>query len=178
MSLTEEITAVSIPEFTVSGRYLARLAEGNLTRDEDVASHFCVYFLPYDPKTERVFIVHHKKSGLWLSPGGHIDRNEQLHEALEREAHEELGISYRAPAGLKPFLLTITPIVHGITPCKMHYDIWFGIPTDGSDFMVDPREFHETRWLTIADARKIVIDPSNLEALDKIEEVFAKAPAV
>lgn len=46
-----------------------RLEEGNITRDENPKSHFCVWFLPYDLRTKKVFIVHHKKSGLWISPG-------------------------------------------------------------------------------------------------------------
>ena len=54
----------------VKERYVSRLENGNLTRKEDDVSHFCAYFLPYDTKTKKVFIVAHKKSGLWLSPGG------------------------------------------------------------------------------------------------------------
>jgi 8-oxo-dGTP diphosphatase len=162
----------------IAKQFLTRAEVGNLTRDEEVQSHFCVYFLPYNPKTEQVFIVAHKKSGLWLSPGGHIDKGELLLETLKRELKEELGVEYNPVADLKPFLLTITPIENQNQKCKTHYDFWYGIPTDGSDFKVDPREFNETRWLSISEARKLVTDPPNLEALAKIEEIFAKAPAV
>jgi 8-oxo-dGTP pyrophosphatase MutT (NUDIX family) len=173
----QEVVSLS-PDSAVADKFLARVADGALTRDENPPSHFCVYFLPYNSKTEQVFIVAHKKSGLWLSPGGHVDKGELLFETLEREMKEELGVDYHAPVGFNPFLLTITPIENRVQPCKVHYDIWYAIPTNGSDFNVDPREFHETRWLTIAEARKLVIDPPNLEALAKIEEIFAKAPAL
>lgn len=153
-------------------KFLTRLSDGNLTRDEDEASHFCVYFLPYNPKSQKVFIVHHKKAGLWLSPGGHIDKRETPLEALEREIKEELGVTYKAPANFKPFLLTITPIESSIQPCREHYDLWYGVRTDGSDFQIDAREFHETKWLSLVEAKKLVTDVPNLKAIEKIEQNF------
>lgn len=50
--------------------------------------------------TVAVFVVHnnhvllhpHKKLGLWLPPGGHIDAPELPDEAAVREVHEEAGI--------------------------------------------------------------------------------------
>ncbi len=152
--------------------FLARFYEGQPTRDEEKASHFCVYFLPYNPGSKKVFIVHHKKSGLWLSPGGHIDKGETPLEALAREMKEELGVAYEPSANSQPFLLTITPIENAIQPCKAHYDLWFSVRQDGGHFQIDPREFHQTRWLTVAEARELVTDPPNLEALENIEQNF------
>ena len=77
----------------LTDKYVKRVTKGGLlTRDENPESHFCVYFLPYNQKTNEVFIIHHKKSGLWLSPGGHIDKGEDLLRAVNREISEELGI--------------------------------------------------------------------------------------
>ena len=175
-NLEEEIKSIITPEITtesVAKRYLKRLSDGNYTRDENLASHYCVYFLTYNKRTKQIFLGHHKKSGLWLSPGGHIDKGEKLMDVLSREIYEELGIENKAKEQMKPFLFTITPIINQVVgPCKEHFDIWYRIPTDGSDFNVDPAEFHATRWLTIDEARKIVIDKSNLEALDKMEDFF------
>lgn len=83
---------------------------------------------------------------------------------------------YQPSADLKPFLIGITPIENPTQPCKAHYDIWYAIPTDGHDFKIDPREFHETRWLTVDEARILVADPLNLQALAKIEEILPEAP--
>ncbi|MFK3980812.1 NUDIX hydrolase [Micromonospora sp. NPDC050397] len=41
---------------------------------------------------DRVLLVHHRKSGLWLYPGGHVDPNEDPAEAAVREAREETGV--------------------------------------------------------------------------------------
>jgi len=56
-----------------------------------------------------VYVVHdgatalheHAKLGMWLPPGGHIERDELPHEAAVRETYEELGLSVElvAPRG-------------------------------------------------------------------------------
>src|SRR3989344_8627469 len=95
-----------------------------------------------------------------------------LYQTLEREIREELGVEYRTPNNTQPFLLTITPIENVVQPCKVHYDVWYGILTNGSNFNIDPTEFYETRWLTIPEARVFVTDPPNLQALEKIEDLI------
>ena len=44
----------------------------------------------------KVLLVKHKKLGIWLNPGGHIDDGELPHEAAEREFFEETGVQVRA----------------------------------------------------------------------------------
>ena len=85
---------------------------------------------------------------------------------------EELGVTYKTPATFKPFLLTITPIENAMQPCKAHYDLWYGVQKDGSDFQIDTREFNETRWQTIDEARELVTDLPNLKALEKMDQDF------
>lgn len=159
----------------VCKRFSERIKEDKLTRDENPTSHFCCYFLPYNPVTKQVFIVHHKKSGLWIAPGGHIDNGENLMQTLNREIEEELGVKNEIKNKIRPFLLTITPINNPAHSCKEHLDIWYRFPTDGSEFNVDPREFHNTKWLSIDKARKLVTDQPNLQALDDMEELFTHA---
>lgn len=152
----------------ICNAFKARLGEGLPTRDENTKTHFCVYFLPFNPKNKKVFIVHHKKSGLWLSPGGHVDKGETILEALNQEIDEELGVKNFFKETPPPFLLTITPIENPIQPCKVHYDVWCLVLTDGGNFNVDPREFHNTKWLAIEEAGKIVTDSANIKALEII----------
>ncbi len=152
--------------------FLKRLEEGSFTRDENPQSHFGTYFLPYNQANKTVFIIHHKKSGLWISPGGHVDKSEGLLETLNREIDEELGMKNFFQEEQHPFLLTITPIENKVQLCKVHYDIWYLVHTDGSDFKINPREFHDTRWLTIDEAEKIVTDESNRKALKAIRKKY------
>lgn len=155
--------------------YLKRLAETDpLTRDESGLSHFCVYFLPYNPKTKQIFLVHHKKSGLWLSPGGHIDKGELLLDTLNREIGEELGMQNFFPQLPDPFLITVTPIDNQAqTVCKEHLDIWFLVETDGANFHVDLNEFHSTKWVDYNEAKKLTTDENNLKALKLIYSKFS-----
>ena len=44
----------------------------------------------------KVLLIKHKKLGIWLAPGGHIDGNELPEKAAEREFWEETGIKVRA----------------------------------------------------------------------------------
>jgi len=75
----------------ISKRFLDRLEQGILTRDENPVSHFCAYFGAYDPKAKEIFIGHHKKSGLWLVNGGHIDKDETLKETLREKLTKNGG---------------------------------------------------------------------------------------
>ena len=40
-----------------------------------------------------ILLVHHRRIGAWLPPGGHIDEFELPHEAAVREVFEETGIA-------------------------------------------------------------------------------------
>lgn len=94
-------------------------------------------------------------------------------QTLNREIEEELGVKNKIEGEIKPFLITITPINNATQPCKEHLDIWYCIPTDDSEFNVDPKEFHETRWVSINEARQLVIDKPNLQALDAMKKMLA-----
>ena len=173
--LASEIKSVidkDIAQESVILRFTERLSEGILTRDENPKTHFCAYFLPYNKEVGKVFIIHHKKSGLWLSPGGHIDKEEDLMTTLNREIDEELGIKNKIAEKIKPFLLTITPIDNSMQPCKEHLDVWYRIPMSEKEITANLREFHDSRWVTLREARNLITDPATLEALEKMESIL------
>ncbi|QQG47323.1 MAG: NUDIX domain-containing protein [Candidatus Woesebacteria bacterium] len=176
--LVTEITSIVETTDSVSEikqEYLRRLTEGLLTRDENPQTHYCVYFAGFSPEDREVFIGHHKKSGLWLFNGGHIDKGETPTEALRREIGEEWGNPNMPEDAVgKPELLTITKIDNPKQTCKTHYDIWHFIWLDKNTFNPDPeklaKEFHETRWITLDEAKKLITDPSTLEAIEYLEK--------
>lgn len=161
----------------VRKEFIRRAKEDALTRDENPITHFCVYFAAYDPENRQVFIGHHKKSGLWLFNGGHIDEGELPLEALEREVGEEWGKNVQLDGGYTPSLLTITEIDNPTKQkCRLHYDIWYFIPLDKNSFDPDEslleKEFHQTGWKLAEEARDLIKDVNTLTALAEIEKLF------
>ena len=41
--------------------------------------------------------------------------------------------------------------------------------TDGKDFEIDFTEYKEVRWVTLEEARGLLVDPANRAAIDAIE---------
>jgi 8-oxo-dGTP pyrophosphatase MutT (NUDIX family) len=97
-----------------------------------------------------------------------VDTGETLLEAVKREIHEELGMTDSITEDQTPFLLTTTSINNSAMPCKTHFDAWYLVLTDGSNFVIDPTEFHDSKWVTIDEARTLITDASNRKALEVV----------
>ncbi|MFI5363494.1 MAG: NUDIX domain-containing protein [Elusimicrobiota bacterium] len=54
---------------------------------------YCFVVTAYAVRDGKVLLLKHKKLGLWLAPGGHIDEGELPDEAVLRELREETGLS-------------------------------------------------------------------------------------
>lgn len=164
-------------EEMVRREFIRRAGEGALTRDENPLTHFCVYFAAYDPENQQVFIGYHKKSELWLFNGGHIDEGELPLDTLEREVREEWGENVQLNRGYTPSLLTITEIDNSTKQkCRFHYDIWYFISLSKHTFTPDEslleKEFHQTGWKTVSEAKQLIKDINTLTALDQIQRLF------
>jgi len=174
-ALIDIVTSRSAPDQETITRFLTRVDEGKLTRDENPHTHFCVYFAAYDPQAQEIFIGHHKKSGLWLFNGGHIDQGETPQAALAREMIEEWGVSVVIPPG-QPAFFTLTRILDPTLVCKYHYDLWHLLPVNKELFAPDAvalgQEFYQIGWKTFAEARKLVTDPNTLFAIHQIEALI------
>lgn len=154
-------------------RFLKRVKEGKLSREEDPLTHFCVYFAAFDPKVKQVFIGQHIKSGLWLFNGGHLEKGEEPKEAVKREIIEEWGKEVKLPKIPVPELLTLTKIENPEKQiCRYHYDIWYFFPVDKNKFSPDQdlltKEFYEIGWKTLKEAKKLAKDFNTLLALKTI----------
>ncbi len=52
-----------------------------------------------------ILLVHHRRIGAWLPPGGHIEPGELPHEAAMRETFEETGVEVQVLTQPVPFSL-------------------------------------------------------------------------
>jgi 8-oxo-dGTP pyrophosphatase MutT (NUDIX family) len=157
-------------------KFLNRLEEGKLSRAENPVSHLCVYFAAYDPSAHKVFIGHHRKSGLWLFNGGHMDPNETPADTIVREAKEEWGKMLSVTDVPSPQLVTLTEIEHPEQiVCEWHYDLWCFLPFDSEAFHPDEQlllaEFMQSGWKSYEEAETLLKDPASREALDYVRSL-------
>jgi 8-oxo-dGTP pyrophosphatase MutT (NUDIX family) len=102
-----------------------------------------------------VLLHRHKRLGLWLQPGGHLEPGETPWDAALREAGEETGLKLSWPgrprAGVVPPLAHVD--VHEGGRGHTHLDLRYEICVVGDD---DPRppegESQDVRWFTWAEA--------------------------
>lgn len=127
-------------------RWISRIKQGELIREENRLSHFGSMFIPFKTKTKEVFIVHHKKANSWIFPGGHIELNELPPQVAVREIGEELGVTVSSSDLLGPFCLQIKDIENLHQICREHYDVFFAVELGNKLMNIDKREFFDTGW--------------------------------
>ena len=80
-------------DLNVKNKFIEKIKSGNISKIVDPISHMVVYFLPFNPKTKQVWLVFDNRiGGKWISPGGHIEKDEMFKAAVVREVDEELGL--------------------------------------------------------------------------------------
>ena len=138
--------------------------------------HLVVYFVPVDAAGRCLLLGDHRKSGLWLPPGGHVEDGEDPREAVVREAAEELGIVAQSVAG-QPFFVTVTPTNDASS--HLDVDLWFVLQVRrGSPLTPDPREFKSVRWFGLDDQRDWAsdrYDPEMGRFAAKLSQALARA---
>ncbi|WP_406039308.1 NUDIX domain-containing protein [Micromonospora sp. NBC_00898] len=113
--------------------------------------HLVSYFLLHDEADGSVLLVDHRKAGMWLPSGGHVEPGEHPAETVRREVVEELGVPavFSPRFGERPALLTVTETVGA--PEDRHTDVslWFVLSGSRDQKLIpDPGEFHGVRWWT------------------------------
>lgn len=124
--------------------------------------HLVSYFVVLDEARAQVMLVEHRKAGLWLPTGGHVEPGESPWETVQRECREELGITAvpSAVVGERPLFLTVTD-TRG--PGR-HTDVslWHLVrSTAATVTWFSDEEFSGIKWLSLA---QVLDEP--IETLD------------
>jgi 8-oxo-dGTP diphosphatase len=136
--------------------------------------HLVSYFLLTDHVQGRVLLVDHRKAGLWLPSGGHVEPGEHPAATVQREVQEEPGLpaAFSPVTGELPMFVTVTETA--ATACR-HTDVslWF-VLSSGVNQPVKPdlREFREVRWWSRDDIRQAdpaLFDPHLNRMLAKLD---------
>lgn len=100
-----------------------------------------------------VVLLKHKRLGIWLQPGGHIDPGETPWQAALREAAEETGLDLDlagvGPDGV-PGLVHVD--VHPAARGHTHLDLRYLVSGSDADPSPPPGESQEIGWFSWADA--------------------------
>lgn len=128
-----------------SGEEIFRIKRPDVPRQ-----HLSTYAVLVDFDREQVLLTEHKKSGLWLPAGGHVDYAENPKDTAIRELAEEFSIK-GTPLTEYPFFIAITPTV-GPTAGHVDVGLWFVFSQSSSiRIHYDPREFGSIRWFPWSD---------------------------
>ena len=102
-----------------------------------------------DAAGDRVLLVHHRKLGRWLQPGGHCDGDSDTLAVALREAREESGLDVRALDGAI-FDIDVHAIpARGRDPDHFHFDVRFLVQAEHDRFTVS-EESHALAWVPAA----------------------------
>jgi 8-oxo-dGTP pyrophosphatase MutT (NUDIX family) len=153
-ALVESHQPATPREAAAQGRFLEELARLPAPYDEHAdLTHVTASAIVVGP---RGTVLHlHKRLGIWMQPGGHIDAGETPPVAAGREATEELGLAVEHPAA-GPLLLHLD--VHEAALGHTHLDLRYLLLAGDDDPHPPPGESPDARWysweeaMTMADA--------------------------
>jgi 8-oxo-dGTP diphosphatase len=136
--------------------------------------HLIAYFLLRDAADGSVLLVHHRKAGLWLPTGGHVEPGEDPAATVRREAPEELGLTAKfADPNARPLFITVTETTGEAETRHVDVSLWYLLDgTAGDELHADEREFSDVRWWTraeIAAADHRFLEPHLMRFLAKVE---------
>jgi 8-oxo-dGTP pyrophosphatase MutT (NUDIX family) len=137
----------------------------------DKSAKRCLTTVAWTLKGGKTLLVKHKKLGIWLAPGGHVEENELPQQAAEREFFEETGVRVQVisaesiPEGTTSEYLP-TPFamnLHWINKpsktrgfCEQHYTLNFFVKVlDESTFGRQEEETDDIGWFTLDEIKEL-----------------------
>jgi len=131
----------------------------------------CLTVVAWTVHENKTLLVKHKKLGIWLAPGGHVEENELPHQAAEREFLEETGVKVKTisfasqPQGTSseylptPFAMNLHWINKPSTTrgfCEQHYTLNFFVhAVDLSGFGRQVEETDDIGWFSRDEISKL-----------------------
>jgi 8-oxo-dGTP pyrophosphatase MutT (NUDIX family) len=158
-------------DFVLRMQALARMS-APFSRDHFLPGHFTASAFVIDPASRALLLILHKKLGLWLQPGGHVEvTDEHVESAARREVLEETGVLELRPL-LSPGSIFDVDI-HAIParknePAHEHFDVRFAFAaTDPS--LLETGEVEAVRWVPFERVASVTADESVLRAVRKLD---------
>ncbi len=150
---------------------LCDVAGDPFARDHYGPGHFTASGFVLAPDDDSLLLIHHRKLGRWLQPGGHVDPcDADLIEAGRREVEEEVGLTALPLVGGGVFDLD----VHGIPPIgeepkHEHFDVRFLFRAHDRHFDAS-EEVLGGRWFPLASLSEADSDASVMRIVRKLQK--------
>jgi 8-oxo-dGTP pyrophosphatase MutT (NUDIX family) len=169
------------PSDDAEARFVARMRELTHTatacaRSHFEPGHFTASAFVLSPDRRELILIHHRKLGLWLQPGGHIDATDvDLESAARREVSEEVGLGELEPLTADGELFDVD--IHAIPAHKQepeheHFDVRFAFVAQSRSFLVS-EEVADVRWVALDGTSAVTSDRSVLRAVEKLRARLA-----
>ncbi len=131
--------------------------------------HFCVSVYVYNEIEQKFLLVKHKKMGLWVQPGGHVEKDESMEEAAIREVYEETGLNIELLGIRKPrncdYLLPLAIQKNLVKEDHIHMDFVYASRVKGKNELVqNTEETDGIKWYSLDE-----INDSNFETFDDVK---------
>lgn len=139
-------------------------------RDHFEPGHFTASAFVLSPDRSQLMLIFHKKLGLWLQPGGHLEpSDESLLAASLREVKEEIGVCDLTLARDGIFDVDVHEIpAFKQTPVHRHFDVRFAFVAASTDLVVSD-EVAAARWVPLVNVAELASDASVLRAVAKLQ---------
>ena len=119
---------------------------------------YCFVATAYLVRDGKTLLLKHKKLGMWLPPGGHIDEGETPDEAVLREVFEETGLEAEFIMPPRPPVMSSGRVESLHEPQRVqteelpghnhHIDFIYYLRAKSGDPVRRPEESDDLRWHT------------------------------
>lgn len=107
------------------------------------------------PDRSRTLLMHHRKLGRWLQPGGHCDGSSDVRAVALRELSEETGLRSLRALGPGLFDVDVHAIpARGSEPAHLHHDVRFLFEADPDEPIPGNAESFELAWIELEDLER------------------------
>lgn len=137
---------------------------------EHLPEHITASALVINAENDHMILMHHRKLGIWVQPGGHADGESDVLAVALKEALEETGIEKISPLSADIFDVDIHWIPAGKTNPPVehwHYDIRFILQAAPGSKIIKNNESLDVQWMSAAQALEKTTDRAVIRLIEK-----------